>query len=128
MAINYEAYLEPGETEVGQVRAIDVSTGRTEWMYSQRSGVMGTLATGGHLVFVGDAVGVFRALDAGTGEVLWEIELGGAVSGVPIAFGLNGKQYIAVATGPAPEAMALGRLTPEVRAGTERRLHVFALE
>lgn len=128
MAINYVARLEPGETEVGQVRAISVSTGKTEWMFSQRVGVMGIVATGGDLVFVGDVVGRFRAFNAQSGDVLWEKELGGAVSGVPISFGLNGKQYVAVATGPAPEAMGLGRLTPEVRPGTERRLHVFALE
>jgi PQQ-dependent dehydrogenase (methanol/ethanol family) len=128
MRIDYTANLPPGETDVGQVRAISVSTGDTVWTYRQRAGTMAVFATGGGLVFGGDAAGGFRALDAETGEVLWQTRLSAAVSGMPITYGAGGKQFVAVATGPSPEAMGLGRMTPEISVGTERVLHVFALD
>ncbi len=127
MRINYTAHLEPGQTQVGQVRAISVSTGKTAWTYRQRPGTMAIVATGGGLVFNGDAAGGFRALDANTGEVLWKTKLGAAVSGIPITYAAGGRQFVAVATGPSPEAMGLGRMTPEIKIGNQRVLHVFAL-
>ena len=127
MHIDYTAYIPKGVTDVGEVRAISVSTGRTAWKHEQRAGTMAVLATGGGLVFNGDAAGVFRALDDSTGEVLWQTQpLGGAVSGFPVAYTAGGRQYIAVATGPSPEGMGLGRMTPEINAGAKRMLHVYA--
>jgi PQQ-dependent dehydrogenase (methanol/ethanol family) len=128
MRINYTAHLRPGETEVGQVRAISVATGKTAWTYRQRAGTMALVATGGGLVFNGDAGGGFRALDAKTGRVLWQTKFPAAVSGIPVSYGAHGKQYVAVATGPSPQAMGLGRMTPEIQVGNERVLHVFALQ
>jgi alcohol dehydrogenase (cytochrome c) len=127
MRIDYTAQLAPGVTNVGEVRAISVKTGATAWSYSQRSGVMAVVATGGDLVFGGDVTGGFRALDAKTGEVRWETQFPGAVSGIPISYGAGGKQFVAVATGPSPEAGGLARMTPEIPVTTERVLHVFAL-
>jgi alcohol dehydrogenase (cytochrome c) len=127
MRIDYTAKLAPGETNVGEVRAISVKTGATAWSYSQRAGVMAVVATGGGLVFGGDVTGGFRALDAKTGEVHWQTQLGGAVSGIPISYGAGGKQFVAVATGSSPEAGGLARMTPEIEVKTERVLHVFAL-
>ena len=60
---------------------------------------MSLVATGGGLVFGGDANGRFRAFDHESGEVLWEINLGSSVSGYPISFSVDGKQYVAVNTG-----------------------------
>ena len=48
---------------------------------------------------VGDLAGKFRALDQATGKVLWEVSLGSSVSGFPISYSVNGKQYIAIAVG-----------------------------
>jgi alcohol dehydrogenase (cytochrome c) len=127
MKIDYTAHLPPGETQVGQVRAISVSTGDTGWTYKQRPGTMALVATGGGLVFGGDAAGGFRALDGRTGKVLWQTKLAAPVSGIPIAYGAGGREYIAVATGPSPESMGLGRMTPEIKVGAARALHVFAL-
>jgi alcohol dehydrogenase (cytochrome c) len=71
---------------VGAVWAISAETGRTLWKYEQRAGVFSLLATGGGLVFGGDASGRFRAFDERTGKVLWETNLGAPVSGYPITF------------------------------------------
>lgn len=89
--------------------------------------MMAVVATGGGLVFAGDAAGVFRALDAKTGEVRWQTQLAGAMSGIPISYAVGRNQFVAVATGSSPESGGLARITPEIKVGTERVLHVFAL-
>jgi alcohol dehydrogenase (cytochrome c) len=88
---------------------------------------MAVVATGGGLVFGGDATGGFRALDAKTGDVRWQTQLGGSVSGIPISYGVGARQFVAVTTGTSPESGGLARMTPEVKVGSERVLHVFAL-
>ena len=129
MKIDYTAKLAPGETNVGRVQAISVKTGATAWSYNQPAGMMALVATGGALVFAGDVAGVFRALDAKTGEVRWQTQLPGPISGIPISYGAGGKQFVAVATGSSPEAGGLARMTPgiQVQGQSERVLHVFAL-
>jgi len=90
---------------------------------------MAVVATGGALVFAGDVADVFRALDAKTGEVRWQTQLPRPISGIPISYGADGKQFVAVATGSSPEAGGLARMTPgiQVQGQSERVLHVFAL-
>ena len=39
----------------------------------------------------------FRAYDKATGEVVWEVELPAGVTGAPITYMFEGKQYIVVA-------------------------------
>jgi len=56
------------------------------------------VATGGGLVFGGDANGRFKAFDQETGEVLWEINLGSSVSGFPITYAVDGQQYVVAST------------------------------
>ena len=65
--------------------------------------VGGTLATGGGLVFVGEANGHFTAYDSSAGKVLWSYQTGAYVGAPPVSYSLNGRQYVAVATG-APAA------------------------
>ena len=48
------------------------------------------VATGGGLIFVGDAAGSFRALDDASGKVLFNVSLGAPVSGYPITFAVAG--------------------------------------
>ena len=83
---------------------------------------MSLVATGGGLVFGGDANGRFRAFDHETGEVLWEINLGSQVSGYPITYAVDGQQYVAVNTGSGSI-----NLTPELRPSSGSNLFVFAL-
>ena len=99
--------MAPGTQNLGTVRAINAETGRTEWLHEQRAGTTSLMATGGGLVFGGDANGRFRAHDHETGEVLWEINLGSPVVGFPISYAVDGKQYVAVNTGPGWVALGL---------------------
>jgi len=114
--------LTPGTSNLGTVRAVSAETGKTEWLFETRAGTMSLVATGGGLVFGGDANGRFRAFDHESGEVLWEINLGSSVSGYPISFSVDGKQYVAVNTGGGQP-----NLTPELRPSRGTNLYVFAL-
>jgi alcohol dehydrogenase (cytochrome c) len=109
------------------VWAISAETGRTAWKHEQRAGALSVVATGGGLIFGGDAGGRFRAFDDTTGAVLWETNLGAAVSGYPITFAVNGKQYVAVSTGPSLVAGATLRMTPELKPADANNIFVFAL-
>ncbi len=127
MGITNIAKLPEGESLVGQVQAISASTGKTAWTYRQRAGMMSVMSSAGGVVFAGDAVGRFKALDAASGEKLWEVNLGTAVGGYPISFEANGEQYVAVGTGLSPEAFTLMMMTPEYKPGMANTLFVFKL-
>jgi PQQ-dependent dehydrogenase (methanol/ethanol family) len=125
--INAKTRVTDGAKTVGVVQAISAETGQTVWKHDQRAGALALVATGGGLIFGGDAVGVFRAYDAKTGKVLWEVNLGSAVSGYPITYAVDGKQYVAVSTGPSLIAGGLANLTPEFKPATANQMFVFAL-
>lgn len=123
-----EYIIAPGTDQVGAVWAISARTGEEIWRREQRAGVMSLVATGGGLVFGGDVAGMFRAYDDESGAVLWEADIGSPVSGYPVSFAVDGRQYVAVSTGPSLVAMAARRMTPELEADTGgARLFVFAL-
>jgi PQQ-dependent dehydrogenase (methanol/ethanol family) len=125
--LNMPGEIAEGTDKVGAVWAISVETGRALWKYEQRAGVLSLVATGGGLVFGGDANGRFRAFDDRTGKVLWEQNLGAPVSGFPVVFAVDGKEYVAVTTGPSLVANSTLRLTPELKPSNTGQLYVFAL-
>lgn len=119
--------IAPGVEELGTLQAFSLETGKTVWTHSQRAAMTSVVATGGGLIFGGDAAGRFRAFDAASGAVRWETDLGAPVTGYPVSFAVDGRQYVAVSTGYSVTTMCLLRLTPEVKPGNEPRLFVFAL-
>ena len=121
------ASITEGTDKLGTVYAISAKTGDIAWKYEQRAGTLSLVATGGGLVFGGDVNGRFRAMDDKTGKVLWEINLGASVNGFPIAFAVDGKQYVAVSTGPSVQGGALMVMTPELRVSKNSALYIFAL-
>ena len=118
--------IAPGTDMVGAVHAISAETGVIAWKYEQRAATASLFASGGGLVFVGDANGRFRALDDTTGESLWEVNVGSSLSGFPISFAVDGKQYIVASTG-AGNPMSFLALTPELRPSVGNNIFVFAL-
>ena len=122
-AINWRPEIAPGTDQVGAVWAISAETGEAAWVHEQRAATMSLVATGGGLVFGGDVNGRFRAFDQETGEVLWEVNLGSSVSGFPITYAVDGRQYVAVSTG-TPRFI---NLTPELSPSQGNNLFVFAL-
>ena len=127
MDIDYRAVMAPGETNVGTIQAISAATGKTAWKYEQRAGTMSLVDTGGGVLFSGDAVGHFHAIDDRNGRPLWDVNLSAPISGFPIAYGAGGKEFVAVGTGSSPEASGLGRMTPEIQTQNANVLYVFAL-
>ena len=111
----------------GTVQAISVETGTIMWKYQQRAGTTSLVATASGLLFGGDVNGRFRALDQATGKVLWETNLGSAVTGYPITFAIEGKQYVAVSTGSSLATGGLAALTPELKPSNANNLFVFTL-
>jgi alcohol dehydrogenase (cytochrome c) len=123
-AVASKIALAPGaDNKLGVITAVNAVTGQTAWKFSTRAGMQSLLSTGGGLLFAGDAAGRFRALDQASGKVLWEMNLGSAVTGYPVTFAAGGHQYVAVSTG-----FWLGdSFTPELIHGTQGTLFVFAL-
>ena len=104
------AYFPSEEAEPyrGFLKAIDPTTGNIKWKFEHTSPTWsGVLATAGGLVFTGDAEGNFIALDAASGKPLWHFQMGGAVYAAPIAFAVDGKEYVAIAAGSAIYAFGL---------------------
>ncbi|MCW5697508.1 MAG: PQQ-binding-like beta-propeller repeat protein [Bauldia sp.] len=91
--------IAPGEENVGTIRGISVETGEELWKFETRAPTMALVATGGGLIFGGDLDRRFRALDQETGEVLWEQIMPAQVSGFPMTYSVDGRQYVAVQVG-----------------------------
>ena len=129
VSVRHVPGVDPETAPVGRLEAVSASTGETVWSYEQRAPIYGSvLATGGGLVFSGDVVRRFRAFDAETGDVLWQTILNGPVSGRPMTYGVNGRQYLAIGSGGLTQGTGFLQLTPELNtpAGSNT-LFVFAL-
>jgi len=59
----------------------------------------GVLSTAGNLVFEGTAIGNFEAYRADTGEKIWSVAAQTGVMAGPIAYEVNGEEYVAVLAG-----------------------------
>jgi alcohol dehydrogenase (cytochrome c)/quinohemoprotein ethanol dehydrogenase len=59
----------------------------------------GTLATGGNLVFQGEANGELAAFDAETGEKRWAYATHGGIVAAPATYRVDGEQYVALLQG-----------------------------
>ena len=92
--------LRKEEENFGTVRAFDPQTGTWRWEYKQTDLTdAGILTTATDLLFTGGREGYFFALDARTGALLWRSMLGGQIASGPMAYALNGRQYVAVCAG-----------------------------
>jgi alcohol dehydrogenase (cytochrome c) len=89
-----------GDDAYAAIRALEGTTGKLKWEFKLlQPGMDGVLSTAGGLVFSGTEEGNFFALDAENGKPLWDMQLGGAIHANPISFGVDGKQYVAIAAG-----------------------------
>ena len=121
--------MQDSNGQVGRLAAISATTGEILWNYDQRAALGSVLTTGGGLVFVGDLHRYFMALDATSGAVVWSIPLGSPVTGYPISYAVDGKQYIAVGVGGGSAGTRhLAQLYPELKIQHgNSMLMVFAL-
>ncbi|MDX1499577.1 MAG: PQQ-binding-like beta-propeller repeat protein [Woeseiaceae bacterium] len=109
---------------------VDMATGRITRLHTQRNPGNGAiLLTAGGLVFWGDMSGTFFALDADSGEILWDASVEGIIQTSTITYRAGGRQYVAILTGDGLSGTygPLG-IVPELKAARERNgIHVFAL-
>ncbi|HWP83624.1 MAG TPA: PQQ-binding-like beta-propeller repeat protein [Terriglobia bacterium] len=114
---NRIVHMDGSGEKVGRLTAVSASTGELLWTYDQRAAMGSVLTTGGGLVFAGDFYRYFRAFDAATGQLLWELPVSGPVTGYPISYAVGGKQYVAVAVGGNTSGQRhLAQLYPELKA------------
>jgi alcohol dehydrogenase (cytochrome c) len=83
------------------LEAIDYRSGKIVWSHKwEGAGTRaGILSTAGNLIFTGDASNDFVALNATGGEPLWHANLGSGVTNGPIAYEIDGTQYVVVGAG-----------------------------
>lgn len=94
-------FVREGAEHIGELQAWNVDTGKQVWTTTFESHNWGpVLATGGDLLFMGGTNDrKFRAFDSTSGEVLWEHPTNSGITGVPVTFTVDGKQYVAVQSG-----------------------------
>ncbi|WP_232834428.1 pyrroloquinoline quinone-dependent dehydrogenase [Rhodoferax ferrireducens] len=89
-----------GEKQWGRVAAVNVDTGKMAWKFDTEQPLIGgALATAGDLVFYGEGNGLFRALHAKTGKLLWEYNCGAGANAMPVSYSVKGQQYVAMGCG-----------------------------
>ncbi|HEV8556227.1 MAG TPA: PQQ-dependent dehydrogenase, methanol/ethanol family [Actinophytocola sp.] len=109
----------------GSVSAFDAS-GEEKWRWRNEIPMCASvLATGGDLVFAGEPSGEFNALDARTGELLWQFQCGSGHHSSPTTYMVDGRQYVAVPVGWG--GWIEGFLPGMLGAGHGSALIVFAL-
>ncbi|HLK84573.1 MAG TPA: PQQ-binding-like beta-propeller repeat protein [Xanthobacteraceae bacterium] len=109
--------------------AIDPLTGEVKKSVHLRyPNYSGTLATAGGLVFLGLLDGTIAAYDDTTLDELWKVNVGTGFCAPPMTFEVNGKQYLAIASGLSTPARAKLVNTPELKEIRNATvLYVFAL-
>jgi alcohol dehydrogenase (cytochrome c) len=88
----------------GWLTAVHAATGEVAWRYRSEGPMVGAVtSTAGGLVFTGELSGDFMAFDAETGDELARIPTGGPMGGGVVTYSVDGKQYVAAASGnPSP--------------------------
>jgi alcohol dehydrogenase (cytochrome c) len=99
------------------IDAFEPVSGRRVWRVNTKHPTLAALlSTGGDLLFAGDPEGRFSAFDARTGQTLWSFQTGSGHNGGPIAYAVNGREYIATPTGfGSYTAGRLGLFFPELQ-------------
>ncbi|MCC0025045.1 MAG: PQQ-binding-like beta-propeller repeat protein [Hyphomicrobiaceae bacterium] len=85
--------------QTGSINAIDVATGTKTATHNTTYPMYGGVMASADLLWAGSTDGTFSAYDAKTLDVLWSMNVGTSFQGAPIAFTVNGKEYIAIAGG-----------------------------
>jgi alcohol dehydrogenase (cytochrome c) len=120
LGVDIGGWVEPLDGNRGYLSAIDPLTGKTMWEVPTKVPFWsGVLSTAGDVVFTGAQTGEFLAFDASTGNKLWQFQTGSGITGLPITWSKNGKQYVTVTSGAATVYAALGAdpNLPQVPAG-----------
>ena len=115
----YVPYRDPKNPPEKYLRALDMETGKIVWEIQQvgppEANYSGVLSTEGGLVFYGETGGGFAAVDAKTGKTLWHFEANQPWKASPMTYMMNGRQYVAIASGGNILSFAIGTDKTEVQ-------------
>ena len=97
----------PGIGTYGLYGAVSTTTGKIVWSFRSNQPAGSGMLVAGDLVFFGETSGLFHAVNATTGAVLWtfngaSVPGGGAATAAPVAYEVNGREFIANAFGGNP--------------------------
>lgn len=113
-----DMYAGPGGYR-GEFLAWDPVKRAKAWAVTEKLPVWsGALVTAGDVVFYGTMDRLFKALDAKTGQLLWQIRAPSGFVGQPVTYvGGDGVQYIAILSGVGgwPGVIANAEIDPRVR-------------
>jgi PQQ-dependent dehydrogenase (methanol/ethanol family) len=116
VGVNTKYYPGPGGN-MGFFTAWDPVNNAPAWQIKEKYPVWsGTVATAGDVVFYGTMEGWFKAVNAKTGDILWQFKTGSGIIGQPVTYrGPDGKQYVAVLSGIGgwPGSVISGDLDPD---------------
>ncbi len=94
--------VDKSATYFGEIQAWDIGSAKQVWSHKYPASMNwgGILTTGGGLVFAGGTHDrYFRAFDAATGTVLWQVRTNSGIIAPPMSFAVDGVQYIGVVSG-----------------------------
>lgn len=94
----------PGVTDFGIFGATDTTTGTVAWKIKVPQPAKSGMLVAGDLAFFGEGNGKFHGVNAKTGEVLFtfdgtKVMNGGGAQAAPVAYVVNGKEFIVNAFG-----------------------------
>jgi lanthanide-dependent methanol dehydrogenase len=98
---NVRMYAAPGDGHRGKFTAWDPIERRAVWQIDEQFPVWsGAVVTAGDVVFYGTMDRWFKAVDARTGQLLWQHRVGSGIIGQPVTYlGPDGRQYVAILAG-----------------------------
>lgn len=83
-------------------KALDPLTGNIKWTYPVRGinvAMPGILSTAGNVVFSSEGSGHVMALDAISGDRLWEFNTGWPIFASPVTYLIGGREYLTIVAG-----------------------------
>jgi alcohol dehydrogenase (cytochrome c) len=114
----------------GRLEAINLETRKPVWIERQRAPQStGVLDTAGGVLFAGAIDRMFSAYDDATGKLLWQQKLNDVPSSAPIAWQVNGKEYVAMVVGNGgAQAATFPPLVPEIKNPPDRGAAIWVFE
>ena len=108
LGLELGGFVGPEDGNRGALVAWDPVAGKAVWTSLNKSPYWaGVLSTASGVVFTGSQSGQFIAFDAKNGDKLWSFQTGSGITGLPIAWEHQGRQYVTVLSGSATVYAAL---------------------
>jgi alcohol dehydrogenase (cytochrome c) len=108
LGLELGGFVGPTDGNRGALVAWDPVAGKPVWTVPNKSPFWaGVLSTAGGVVFTGSQSGQFLAFDSATGKKLWSFQTGSGITGLPISWERDGRQYVTVLSGSATVYAAL---------------------